>query len=60
MSAEDAYNEANRHYRSGEFSGAVQSFTQAIALNSNEWKYYLNRALAFLNLKKFAEKVEII
>ncbi|CAJ0906783.1 8995_t:CDS:2 [Entrophospora sp. SA101] len=51
-SAEEVKTEANNHYSSGNYEEAIKLYGHAIELDPEKATYYLNRAAAYLMLKK--------
>ncbi|CAE6474116.1 unnamed protein product [Rhizoctonia solani] len=44
----------NDQFRKGQYESAIESYSKAISLNSNEPSYLTNRAASYMALKKFA------
>lgn len=45
-----AYEQGNQRFIEGDYNGAVEAYTRAIALNPGLWKAYNNRAIAYARL----------
>ncbi|CAK9299974.1 unnamed protein product [Gordionus sp. m RMFG-2023] len=56
--AEELKNQGNRYFTNGRYHDAILCYNQAISKNPNVSKYYTNRALTHLRLKKLESCVQ--
>jgi prefoldin subunit 4 len=53
--AEQSFARGNKYYKEGDYDAAVKEFSDAISSSGDVWKFYLNRALALMRLRKWAD-----
>lgn len=56
--ADSLFLKGNKLYGNGEYEEAVQTFSEAIELNSTQWGYYFNLGLAYKKMDKKDEALE--
>ena len=58
LSDKELKDQGNKQFAARNFDGAIDSYTLAIIKNSNVPHYYTNRALCYLNQKRWPQAVQ--
>ena len=58
MSDKDLKDQGNKYFNANKFDSAIESYSNAIALNPNIPTYYTNRALCYMKNNRWAQAVQ--
>jgi stress-induced-phosphoprotein 1 len=59
VKAEEAREEGNSHFKSGDFPAAVKSYSEAIKRSPEDPRAYANRAAAYIKLVSFPDAIKV-